>query len=539
MARGRTNPKAEANGRPARDASGHRTKTARGKPRKGVLTADGLTALGAERLAALVLEAAERDPAFKRVAKAAMASADGPKAVAAIVDRRLAALERARGFVDWDKVRPLASDLGAMVAIVDGQLAPLDPAAAADRLVRFLLGAEAVFERVDDSGGHVQEVYGSDAMRALEAVAAKLAAPDTARLAERLARSMADDGYGLVERALLVLIARLDEKGLAALDGQLAEPDAEVDDGTGGGRDAGTGERGHSIVWSPSFGSVSGGRDWSAELRHARVRRLRQAIADARGDVDAFVALEEDVDAGRADTLGVAERLLGAGRAAEALEWVRRPETGPTSRARVAFMRMQDVADGTGPTDPSASGRATLEAAILDALDRKDEAQEVRWNAFVATLDPAMLREHVDRLGDFEEFEVMDRAHRVVGEHPSRAGALMFWLEWPDLERAGRHVVAHADHWDGGHYHLLVPAAGALEEADPLAASVLYRALLADILARARSKAYGHGARHLALLDALAKRITDWRGLPDHTEWRESIEASHVRKSGFWARVEG
>ena len=70
------------------------------KPRRGELTAEGLAALGAERLAALVLEAAERDAAFKRVAKAAMASAEGPDAVAAIVDRRLAALERARGFVD-------------------------------------------------------------------------------------------------------------------------------------------------------------------------------------------------------------------------------------------------------------------------------------------------------------------------------------------------------------------------------------------------------------------------------------------------------
>ena len=115
------------------------TKPAAKKPRKGELTVEGLAALGAERLAALVLEAAERDASFKRVAKAAMASADGPDAVAAIIDRRLAALERARGFVDWDKVRGLADDLAAMVAIIRNQLAPLDPGSAADQLVRFLL----------------------------------------------------------------------------------------------------------------------------------------------------------------------------------------------------------------------------------------------------------------------------------------------------------------------------------------------------------------------------------------------------------------
>ena len=42
------------------------TKPAAKKPRKGELTVEGLAALGAERLAALLLEAAERDAAFKR-----------------------------------------------------------------------------------------------------------------------------------------------------------------------------------------------------------------------------------------------------------------------------------------------------------------------------------------------------------------------------------------------------------------------------------------------------------------------------------------
>ena len=486
--------------------------------RKGELSREGLAALGADRLAALVLEAAERDPAFKRLAKAALASVEGPDAVAAIVDRRLAALERARGFVDWDKARTLAADLAATVAVVEGQLAPLDPGAAAEWLVRFLLGAEAVFERVDDGGGHVQEVYLGDGLSALEALAPKLAGSDAGRLVDRLAHALVDDGYGLVERAILVLVAHLDEERLATLDGFLAEEGASAGDGQG---------RRHA--------AMAGAQTWSTDLHRARMLRLRQAIADVRGDVDAFVALEEDKGPERADTLGAAERLLDAGRPEEALDWVRRPARRPA----IAFMRMQDVADGVGPIAPVTSRRAMLEAKILDALERGSEAQEVRWNAFAATLDAGSLREHIARLGDFEEFEVLDRAFALAAEHPNRAGALAFFLEWPDLNRAGRHIIANADRWDGRHYHLLVPAAEALEEADPLAASLLYRALLIDILDRARSKAYGHGARYLARLDALARRIEDWRGLPDHHAWRGGIEKDHARKSGFWGQVQG
>jgi hypothetical protein len=40
---------------------------------------------------------------LKRIASAAIAGAGGPDAVAAIVQRRLAVLERARGFIDWEK----------------------------------------------------------------------------------------------------------------------------------------------------------------------------------------------------------------------------------------------------------------------------------------------------------------------------------------------------------------------------------------------------------------------------------------------------
>lgn len=43
--------------------------------------------------------------------------------------------------------------------------------------------------------------------------------------------------------------------------------------------------------------------------------------------------------------------------------------------------------------------------------------------------------------------------------------------------------------WDGRHYDILVPVARALEDSHPVAATVLYRALLNDILSRAKSVA--------------------------------------------------
>ena len=127
--------------------------------RRATLTQEALTALGADKLGKLVLDEVGRNAAFKKIVTAALAGAKGPDAVAAMVDRRLASLKRARGFIDWEKRKAFAADLRATLATITDELGGADPTAAVDRIVRFLASAEGVFERVDDSSGHVQAIF--------------------------------------------------------------------------------------------------------------------------------------------------------------------------------------------------------------------------------------------------------------------------------------------------------------------------------------------------------------------------------------------
>ena len=119
--------------------------------RRATLTKETLVALGADKLAKLIVDEAQHNAPFKRTVSAALAGAKGPDAVAAIIDRRLAGLERARGYIDWDKRHAFATDLRAMVATIVAELGNVAPNAAAERILRFLGSAESVFERVDDS----------------------------------------------------------------------------------------------------------------------------------------------------------------------------------------------------------------------------------------------------------------------------------------------------------------------------------------------------------------------------------------------------
>src|SRR3712207_9572448 len=86
--------------------------------RRSTLTHDALIALGAEKLAKLVLDEVSRNTTFKKIVTAALAGAKGPDAIASIIDRRLTALQRARGFVGWEKRKAFAADLKATPATI-------------------------------------------------------------------------------------------------------------------------------------------------------------------------------------------------------------------------------------------------------------------------------------------------------------------------------------------------------------------------------------------------------------------------------------
>ncbi len=156
----------------------------------------------------VILDETQRNPAFRKLVSAALAARQGPDAVARIVDRRLAALEGARGYIDWQKRRAFALDLDATVSVILNELRPLDGEAALERLLRFLGGAESVFARVDDGAGTVQGVYDRAAEAAVE-IGAALPSGTAARFASGLLPRVLADPTG----ALTVLLRGLPAPG--------------------------------------------------------------------------------------------------------------------------------------------------------------------------------------------------------------------------------------------------------------------------------------------------------------------------------------
>lgn len=263
----------------------------------------------------------------------------------------------------------------------------------------------------------------------------------------------------------------------------------------------------------------SGGPIYADEIaERSRVSTIRLAlmqIADAQGDVDGFIA-QHDAQTRRAPKIAaaIARRLIAVGRAEEAWRTIEATEHG---RRDWPNFDWEDA-----------------RTEVLEALGRGDEAQAARWSCFERSLSAAHLRAYLKRLPDFEDIEAEERVSDRAQGHKSLLQVLAFLVSWPALDRAARLVIERAAELDGDHYEILAPAADALADKHPLAATVVLRAMIDFSLTQSRSSRYRHAARHLMTCASLASSIGDFGVNETHEAYAARLKAEHGRKSSFW-----
>lgn len=443
---------------------------------KRSLNARNLEALGAAALAELLLEVSSGQAVIQRRLRLALAAAEGASGAAQEVRKRLAAIDRARTFVGSARRPALLSDLEAQVQAITGPIAAEDSRGACELLLRFLEISGGVLARCSDGTGVVVGVFERAAGQLGPLALAAQLAPET--LAEHAAELLLDNDHGQFDALVPALVEALGDGGLQRLEGCC---------------------RGH------------GARDGS---------RLLLQIAVARRDVEGYLGQFSAADLRRrAIAAGVAQVLLDNGRAAQALE----------------------ILDGASADNPGRLDGTWLDSrlAVLEALERPAEAQEMRWQWFCRSLSIPHLRDYLRRLEAFEDGEAEERALQLAEQHPSRLLGLEFLVAWGALARAARLVLAQATAWDGEAYLLHSAAAERLSADHPLAATLLLRPMVWGALELGRSQRYRYAAEHLRSCDLLADRLDDWQGHPDHAAFVGRLQGRFGGRWGFWRLVEG
>ena len=473
---------------------------------KKTLNKDNLTALGAARLADLLIEVSTGSAEIKRRLRLELSHNLGPMELVRDVRKRLVSLRKSTSFVGWRKRKSLIKDLNTQVEMITEKIAPEEPTEAFDLLWQFIELAPSVYERVDDSRGDVGDIFRAAVLR-FEDIGPR-AVLDPTSLASRVWDALRDNGYGEFDGIIGLLAPTLGEDGLQALK-DLVEAYSEM-----------PAEASHDDHEALRFlrDLRSDSVDYVSIQKDRLVKMCLQEIAEAQGDTDAYIAQYSERDLARPDIAAeVAQLQLSQGQAEEALKTL----TG---------------ADLTG----HAFGQNDWDAAYiacLIALDRIDEAQSHRWERFSETLNPDLLRDYLKVLPDFDDIEAEDKAKAKALDFENLHLALMFFLDWSDLSCAARLIESRAEELDGDLYHILTPAAEALRERYPLAAVLLWRSMIDYALTEGRSTRYGHAADHLMDCAALDDEISDYGSFASHLSYLEDLRTRHDRKTSFWQRV--
>ena len=474
---------------------------------KKTLNAKNLEGLGATRLSEILIEITRGDKEAKRRLRIELAGLQGSDFAASEIRKRLNTIARSSSFVEWDEIKKLIRDLELQRSAILARVAKDDPVVALELLWRFLSLANSVFERCDDGSGRIVEVFHA-AVDDLDALAGA-AKPEPKALADQAYNVLIENKYGQYDYLIRSITPALGAKGLEFLKKrfialskeQVPKPDPVN----------------RKVV---SWGSGGPGYADEYEERHRKsvVNLALQEIADAQGDVDAFIAQKSEASR-TAPTVAteIAGRLLSAGRIEEA--WSAIDIVAEDRPGWIPFEWEQMKVD------------------VLEALGRGEEAKQFQWSCFERSLNPNHLRSCLKRLPDFEDADVEKQAMAHALQYLNVHQSLQFLVSWPSLEKAAELALTRADELDGYHYEILTPATDILEPNYPLASTLIRRALINFALEKARSKRYRHAARHLQECETLAGSINNFGSFETHENYVLRLKSEHGRKSMFWSLV--
>jgi len=167
-----------------------------------------------------------------------------------------------------------------------------------------------------------------------------------------------------------------------------------------------------------------------------------------------------------------------------------------------------------------------------------ENLKQVRYQLYQTLFEYDDFKRYLDILDDTEKQPAREKAIKKAeqADNFSTDVAMLFALD--EAERAQNLVLNNPVDASNCYYSDLLEFAKQFEKKKlSLAEIACYRHLLLDILARAKSKSYGHAVRYYKRLTQLDIEIECYGVLEGHDNFLVELQAQHGRKRSFWARL--
>ncbi|NBW56848.1 hypothetical protein EBR43_03515 [bacterium] len=175
--------------------------------------------------------------------------------------------------------------------------------------------------------------------------------------------------------------------------------------------------------------------------------------------------------------------------------------------------------------------------AMLQSLENLGDyakAQEYRLTWFEADLDPVMY----DQLFQKTRLHLRPLLHKdaiakaTTFHDPMQA--LSFLNHLRDPVAIASFVYLKINQLDGSYDSVLNTAAELLRKNDQLAATLLYRKMIEDVLSQTKVNLFHSAAKKLVLCAALSPNVKDWHTYQQHADYIKNIVAQYPEAAAVW-----
>ncbi len=412
-----------------------------------------------------------------------------PAALAKALNKRVQSLKRGRKFIEYHASYEFSRDLESLLSDIETGLLESAPKQAFELFDKFLATTESVFNRVDDSGGSVGEVYRQAVLLWLRA--AKGWQDAKVDWLERVYQLNKQNDYG-------VLDPLLPNANLLLTEDQLKQ-----------------------LAWR-----------YESELRKA----IKLPVESGKTNFDILRA---------AVALGLIADALGDPKLYEHSILLRSPEPNHLQMKSICEKFLQYKQAEAALAYLKSSWEARFENDRLRLLDETyerlgniEQLKEVRYQLFQNEQSYSSFKHYLAVLDEQEKATACEQAIKNAEQSGALLASAELLLKLEQSERAQALVLSRQEELTECFYNTLLQLAKDFENADcSLAATACYRALLLDILTQARSKAYNHAARYYNKLESMAGQIKDFKPLIEHQAFVQQLQQAHGRKKSFWGRI--
>ena len=176
---------------------------------KKTLNTRNLEALGAERLAELLIEISKGRPAAQRLPRLELVGAQGTAELAREVRHRMATIRRSRAVIDSRRRRDLVDDLELCRRTIVDRIAVEDAAEALDLMWQYMGLANPIQNRLHYTDETIAGAFNASDPGAI----ASAASPDPHKLADRAFEALTQNAHGQFDGLIGALTPALGHEG--------------------------------------------------------------------------------------------------------------------------------------------------------------------------------------------------------------------------------------------------------------------------------------------------------------------------------------